>query len=143
MSDSDQPAMKYECTFVVRSYEMDSFGHVNNAVYLNYLEAARGEYLRQHGLSYDLFREWGAFPVVRRVSLEFVSPLKVYDEIAIEGTFEPLRRTGFKAHQVIVRAASRSLVLDARLELVFTGSSGRPIAVPEIFRDRFLKSPRP
>ena len=33
----------------VRSYELISFGHVNNATYLNYLEYARGDYLRQRG----------------------------------------------------------------------------------------------
>ena len=29
----------------VRSYELDFYGHVNNAIYLNYLEYARGNYL--------------------------------------------------------------------------------------------------
>lgn len=128
----------YECRFRVRSYEMDSFGHVNNAVYLNYLEAARGEYLRQEGLSYDLFREWKAFPVVRRASIEFLSPLKVYDEITVRGTFEPLRRTGFRAHQVIVRTEDKVIVFNAALELVFTDAMGRPMAVPDVFRERFL-----
>ena len=28
----------------VRSYELDSYNHVNNAVYLNYLEYARMEF---------------------------------------------------------------------------------------------------
>ena len=30
--------MKTRFEFNVRGYELDSFGHVNNAVYLNYLE---------------------------------------------------------------------------------------------------------
>ena len=35
--------MKTRFEFNVRGYELDSFGHVNNAVYLNYLEQARWE----------------------------------------------------------------------------------------------------
>ena len=33
----------------VRSYELDTYNHVNNAIYLNYLEYARMEYLRRIG----------------------------------------------------------------------------------------------
>ena len=35
--------------FNVRSYECDSYGHVNNAVYLNYLEFARMSALLEKG----------------------------------------------------------------------------------------------
>ena len=34
----------------VAGYELDSFGHVNNAVYLNYLEQARWDILKKSDL---------------------------------------------------------------------------------------------
>ena len=37
---------RYTCHLTVRGNELDSFGHVNNAIYLNYLEQARWEILR-------------------------------------------------------------------------------------------------
>ena len=37
--------MAHESTLTTRSYECDSYGHVNNAVYLNYLEFARIRFL--------------------------------------------------------------------------------------------------
>ena len=43
--------MKHTSKLVVRSYECDSYGHVNNAVYLNYLEFGRMEYL--HAINFD------------------------------------------------------------------------------------------
>ncbi|MDQ2730721.1 MAG: acyl-CoA thioesterase [Armatimonadota bacterium] len=135
----DRIRRRFEARFRVRSYEMDSFGHMNNAVFLNYLEAARGEYLLQAGLSFNHFQEWGAFPVVRRAELSFQAALKTHDEIIITGDMEPLRRTGFRAHQQIIRAADSRVALDAHLELVFTDRNGRPIAAPEIFRKRFLE----
>ena len=46
--------MKTRFEFNVRGYELDSFGHVNNAVYLNYLEQARWEMFLEN-------EEWGAF----------------------------------------------------------------------------------
>jgi len=130
---------RFECRLEVRSYELDSFGHVNNAVFLNYLEAAREDYLKQVGLSFDDFQRWGAFPVVRRASLEFLSPLRANDRIIIAGEMTPLRRTGFRAHQVILQADTEARVLDATLELVFTDRAGRPIAVPRAFREGLLE----
>ena len=43
---------EFVTTLKVRSYECDIYGHVNNAVYLQYCEAARVEFLES--LGYDL-----------------------------------------------------------------------------------------
>ena len=43
----------WETVIPVRSYELDFAGIVNNAVYLNYLEEARLDFLRQH--NFDFF----------------------------------------------------------------------------------------
>ena len=42
---------KFTLKFKVRSYECDSYGHVNNAVYLNYLEFARMSALEENGFT--------------------------------------------------------------------------------------------
>ena len=44
--------MKYTAPLVVRTYECDAYGHVNNAVYLNFLEYGRMEYLHQIDFDY-------------------------------------------------------------------------------------------
>ena len=70
-----------ETTVDVRSYELDSFAHVNHAVFLNYLEYARFDTLRQGGFPYQeiIARGWGVY-VVRieiddreRANLDFVT----------------------------------------------------------------------
>ena len=38
--------MKLKFEIEVRTYELDSYGHVNNAVYLSYFEYTRMKYLR-------------------------------------------------------------------------------------------------
>ena len=43
--------MKHTTEITVRSYECDSYNHVNNAVYLNYLEHARMDFL--HAANFD------------------------------------------------------------------------------------------
>ena len=38
----------------VRHHEMDAFGHVNNAVYLNYVEEAAVDHARENGLDLSI-----------------------------------------------------------------------------------------
>ena len=49
--------MTHECELEARSYECDAYGHVNNAVYLNYLEVARHEFMRHAGIRFDMGQE--------------------------------------------------------------------------------------
>ena len=43
--------------FRVRSYEADSYAHLNNGVYLSWLEQGRLDWLLSLGFSYDGFAE--------------------------------------------------------------------------------------
>lgn len=70
----------------VRGYELDSFGHVNNAVYLQYSETAVWNFMKQSGLL-DCVNEAGLFPVVMESTLRYVHELKMLDEVRIESKF--------------------------------------------------------
>ena len=66
----------------IRWSDVDSYGHVNNAVYLNYLEEARDRWFR------DVMGEAFGFVLVR-VAIDFRTELSLEDEevvISCEGT---------------------------------------------------------
>ena len=63
-------------TVRVRTYELDSFGHVNNSVYLNYFEEARAEYLLQLGVSFDDFAKAGCQLVIVESYVKYISPAR-------------------------------------------------------------------
>ena len=65
------PTMEHSCDVVVRWYECDTYGHVNNAVYLHYLEFARENYMRDLGISFSDMRASGIGLVVARVSIDY------------------------------------------------------------------------
>ncbi len=75
--------MVSHCTFAlefkVRDYECDIQGIVNNAVYQNYLEHTRHEYLCELGLDFAELHNQGIDLVVARLSMSFKTPLKSGD----------------------------------------------------------------
>ncbi|MES2464368.1 MAG: acyl-CoA thioesterase, partial [Armatimonadota bacterium] len=69
----------------VRTYELDSFGHVNNSIYLNYLEEARSEFLKQMGVSFLDFAHYDVQLVIVESYVKYVSAARYGDTIEITG----------------------------------------------------------
>lgn len=74
--------MIYETRLTVRGYEMDSYGHVNNAVYLNYIEHCRWEVLQDLGIIV-LFNRLRLLLVVTETHIRYAREAKVFDKILI------------------------------------------------------------
>lgn len=123
--------------FKVRSYELDSFGHVNNAVFLNYLEYAREEFLRQKGLSFDSFNQWKAFPYVIKINIEYKSQAKGNDLLEIRGHIPRWTRTRFTMEKEIFNLTTNRLAAKAEVVLVFVNERSRPVAIPKEFREKY------
>jgi len=118
---------------IVRSYEADGFGHVNNAIYVQYLEAARGDLVRAMGHGYAMFHEWGACPVVRRLQVEYVTPARVDDELEIEIGVVELRRTQFELCYELRNRQTGQVVATARTLHAFVNPASAVVRVPEPF----------
>ncbi len=77
-----------EIKFKVRDYECDLQGVVNNAVYQNYLEHARHEFLNEIGLNFVKLFEDGIMAVVARIDLAYKIPLRSNDEFVVRSRIE-------------------------------------------------------
>ncbi|MBN1482429.1 acyl-CoA thioesterase [candidate division KSB1 bacterium] len=115
---------------------MDSFGHVNNAVYFNYLEEARCEYLEQRGLSFNSFHEWGAFAFVVAAEIRYKSPAKYGHILNIRGAFSVMRRTSFALNYEIFNETSGRVCALANMTFGFVDRNEKIIAIPKDFREK-------
>ncbi len=120
--------MEHRCSLFVRSYECDFLGHVNNAVYLNYLEYARYEYLRTLGVDLDGLRAKGFSLVVARVCIDYRAESRMHDRLEI--VTRPVRRGKSSGvfHQSVVRDGQP--VADAEVTWVCVDGAGRPCRLP-------------
>lgn len=74
---------RFATHFKVRHYEMDALGHVNNAVYLHYLEQAAYEHSAAAGFSDERTRELGGIWIVRRHEIEYLRPATAGDVLQV------------------------------------------------------------
>lgn len=123
-------------TLRVRSYELDSFGHVNNAVYFNYLEEARSEFLKQIGLSFDDFTRLNVHLVIVEAQVHYLSPAVYGDEIEVAGEFTDVKAASLTITYRLTEKASGRRIATARTRGAFVdAATGRPVRAPRAFRD--------
>jgi acyl-CoA thioester hydrolase len=72
----------------VRGYELDAQGHLNQAVYGQYAEHARWEFLRAAGVSQDDLVASGVGPAILRTTIRFQRELRAGDEVDVSCVFE-------------------------------------------------------
>ena len=116
----------------VRFRDVDVFGHVNNAVYLTYLEDARVGFLRQLGLvrSVDDIRM-----ILARIEIDFRGQVGLGEtlEIAVRAP-----RFGTKSFDLEYEIRSRGrVVATAKSVLVaFDYENNATMAIPDHWRER-------
>lgn len=115
----------------VRAYELDFQGHVNNSVYLSWLEHARWEGLAAFDLGRDYFRRLGVAPVVARAVLDYRRPAVLGDRVEVALTGGRIAGSRFWLEHAIRRVRDGRLLVDGHLVCVCVDlASGRPVRVP-------------
>lgn len=77
-------AKKFIYELIIKENHLDSFGHVNNAVYLQILEEARWELITQYGYGLEDIQRLRKGPVILEVNVKFMKELKLREKIKIE-----------------------------------------------------------
>ena len=121
--------MEYKTEITVRHYECDAYGHVNNANYLNYLEHARGEYLKDIGFDYKSFVESGFGIYVVKISIAYKNPALPDETLDIYT--KPIKRK--KASGVFFQQIKRgdTLICEAEVTWASIGKDGKMAGIPK------------
>jgi acyl-CoA thioester hydrolase len=121
--------MKTKYELVVRSYECDGYDHVNNAVYLNYLEAARFEFLKNINFDCDVMHKAGFAIYVSRIEINYKKSAFAGDKLVIESMPVKIGAVSGDILQTIHRG--NELVADAKVTWAFVDrKSGTPARIP-------------
>lgn len=130
--------MKETIELTVRSYELDSYNHVNNAVYLNYLEYARMEFLNRIGFDFKALTLEGYMLYVTHVDIRYKASAKLGDRLFIDVEHTKLGKLSGTFHQ-IVRNESGLVCAEADVSWGCVNKEGRPAKLPEKYMIEGLK----
>ena len=117
----------------VRFRDLDALGHVNNAVYLTYLESARIAYwlhvTRRSGLdALDM--------ILARVEIDYRSPLAYGEAVDVTVRCASMRRSSFVLEFAVVERSGGRLVAEARKVLVhYDYAASKSLALPTELRE--------
>jgi acyl-CoA thioester hydrolase len=115
----------------VRGYELDSFGHVNNAVYLNYCEQARWEILREKGL-FHYFIDDGLILVVTETRIRYSGEARVFDELSVSTELERQSPYLVFKHKIHNRKTG-ALITRAEIKTLLVSHDRVPRDIPDDF----------
>jgi acyl-CoA thioester hydrolase len=121
-------------TIEVRFRDLDAIGHVNNAVYLTYLEQARLAYWmaltgRRELRSIDI--------ILARVEIDYRSPASLGETLDVEVRCASLGRSSCTLALRITESTSGRLVAEAQNVLVYYDyAAGRSRPIPDDLRRR-------
>ena len=108
----------------VRDYELDSEGIVNNAIYLHYLEHTRHAFVKQEGIPFGSLTRDGLVPVVRRMEIDYHTPLQSGDVMQSRLWIER-KGARFIFYQDIYKKEGGELVVSAVVTIVCMEKDGR------------------
>ncbi len=129
----DKPIFDYELAFKVRDYELDLQGIVNNAVYQQYLEHARHEYLNNKGLNFKQLHLEGYDAVVVRAEIDYKKALTSGNEFIVKVGVERQGRLRLVFNQQIVRTSDNAIMVNAKIlaACIFNNKPIEPILILE------------
>lgn len=123
-----------------RSYELDALGHVNHAVFFNWFEHARYEFLEACGLSLEAMAERGWAVVVVHAEADFAREVRQGDELTIRTRVSEVGGASVTLEQEAWRETDGERVATGSVVAVWLGAEGRPLRIPEEVRATLVPS---
>jgi acyl-CoA thioester hydrolase len=114
--------------------DQDAFGHVNNTVYLRWLESSRIAYCLRIGLAVSASAQTIS-PILASITCHFRRPVTFPDTVHIGARISRIGRSSLTMEHVIVTESEPGIVADGTSVLVsFDYRAGKSCPIPDEVR---------
>ena len=119
--------------------DVDSFGHVNNVAIARYLETARMKYFVER-LG---FKKLEPIFVLRRIEIDYLSPLYLGETAVVEIWVERVGNTSFDfGYRIYEKNSGREIVKAKSVQVWYDVRENKKLPIPEDIREVMVKDVR-
>ena len=129
---------KHKYTVTVRFHEVDMLGVCNNAVYINFFETARLEYIKAAGLMPEkgIFSDGKIFFMVRN-EINYRSHAYYDDVLEVYSRISYIKNSSFGYDHLIVKLNTGEVIVDGKGVVVYVDPKTRKsTSLPESFIEK-------
>jgi acyl-CoA thioester hydrolase len=128
----------------VRFRDCDPMGHVNNAVYLTYLEQSRLAHWRSlWGFGTPQLPPGRPGVIVARVECDYKRPATYGETLEIRLTIGELGRSSFRYEYEIVDDKGSTVLTAKTVQVMYDYAAGKPVPIPDDIRTLLSPGPGP
>jgi acyl-CoA thioester hydrolase len=138
MSELSLKEFKHKYSVIVRFHEVDMLGVCNNAVYINFFETARLEYIKAAGLMPEkgIFSDGKIFFMVRN-EINYRSHAYYDDVLDIYSKISFVKNSSFGYDHQILKQKNGEVIVDGKGVVVFVDPNSRKsISLPDQFVEK-------
>jgi YbgC/YbaW family acyl-CoA thioester hydrolase len=135
----------FEYEVMIKEFHLDSFGHVNNAVYVQLYEEARWDFITKNGFGLDMIQRDQVGPVILDLQVKFKKEIKNREMIKIQSQTRGIISSKMMVlEQKMINSAGR-IASDAVFTVGFFDMKTRKLidASPDWLRAVGVKLPLP
>ncbi len=130
--------MEFKSRFKVYYEDTDSGGVVYYANYLKFLERARTDAIISIDFSNSkLIEKFGIYIIVKSCNINFLKPAKLEDNLNIISRVLEIKNVSIRMKQNIF--VNDILMADAEILLASVNKEGKPIKLPDEFKNKLIK----
>jgi len=128
----------YKMAHTVSWGDIDNMRHVNNAVYMNYVNECSMQVLEAHNWPWSRMQEHGFGIYLRSACIQYLQPALLGQHLEVATWASDMRRATAHRHYTIRRGADdRLLALAYTMGVWVNLKTGQPVRIPNDFREAF------
>jgi acyl-CoA thioester hydrolase len=118
----------------IRFRDIDSMGHVNNAVFFTYFEEGRKEFLRS---LFNIMNPEEYNFILAQISCDFLKPIRISDPISLQLWVGEIGQKKFDLVYTIVNRNDESIVYASgrSVQIFYDYKNNTPMLIPQYFLD--------
>ncbi|NPV02960.1 MAG: acyl-CoA thioesterase [Brevinematales bacterium] len=130
--------MIHASDFRARYEESDQMGFIHHSNYIVWMELARIDLLREHGIDYRGLEKQGLLLPVVEIYSKYVSPAYFDDNIKVIAAFTKISLVKIRVDYLIYRNDNILVSYGYTLHCFITKENKKPIKIPSIVYDKIF-----